>query len=223
MREVTQESFAAAQAGSAVVVDVREPGEYVAGHVPGAVLMPMGQLPTRLSEIPKGLPVYVICASGNRSYVHDELPDPGRVRRLLGGRWHVRLVPGRATAGDRSCRHRRCRVTHPRHHTPDLTPEPARGPFLMVTIVPIDTPTLGDRSYLAHDGQVALVVDPQRDIDRVLALAAGGGGADHARLRDPHPQRLRHRRAGAGAGDRRGVPRQRRRPGGLRAGPGARR
>jgi hypothetical protein len=39
----------------------------------------------------------------------------------------------------------------------------------MVTIVPIDTPTLGDRSYLAHDGEVALVVDPQRDIDRVLA------------------------------------------------------
>jgi len=45
----------------------------------------------------------------------------------------------------------------------------------MVTIVPIDTPTLGDRSYLAHDGQAALVVDPQRDIDRVLTLAAETG------------------------------------------------
>jgi hydroxyacylglutathione hydrolase len=45
----------------------------------------------------------------------------------------------------------------------------------MVTIVPIDTPTLGDRSYLAHDGQVALVVDPQRDIDRVLELADEAG------------------------------------------------
>ena len=39
-----------------------------------------------------------------------------------------------------------------------------------LTIVPIETPTLGDRSYLVHDGQVAFVVDPQRDIDRVLAL-----------------------------------------------------
>jgi hydroxyacylglutathione hydrolase len=39
-----------------------------------------------------------------------------------------------------------------------------------LTIVPIETPTLGDRSYLAHDGEVAFVVDPQRDIDRVLAL-----------------------------------------------------
>ena len=38
------------------------------------------------------------------------------------------------------------------------------------TVVPVETPTLGDRSYLVHDGQVAFVVDPQRDIDRVLAL-----------------------------------------------------
>ena len=39
-----------------------------------------------------------------------------------------------------------------------------------LTIVNIDTPTLGDRSYLVHDGEVAFVVDPQRDIDRVLTL-----------------------------------------------------
>jgi glyoxylase-like metal-dependent hydrolase (beta-lactamase superfamily II)/rhodanese-related sulfurtransferase len=44
-----------------------------------------------------------------------------------------------------------------------------------VEVVAIDTPALGDRSYLAHDGQVALVVDPQRDIDRVLDLAAARG------------------------------------------------
>ena len=42
-------------------------------------------------------------------------------------------------------------------------------------VVAIDTPTLGDRSYLVHDGTVALVVDPQRDIDRVLGLAAARG------------------------------------------------
>lgn len=39
-----------------------------------------------------------------------------------------------------------------------------------LTVVPIETPTLGDRSYLVHDGEVAFVVDPQRDIDRVLSL-----------------------------------------------------
>ena len=42
----------------------------------------------------------------------------------------------------------------------------------MVEVLPIDTPTLGDRSYLVHDGDVALVIDPQRDTDRVTALAA---------------------------------------------------
>ena len=44
-----------------------------------------------------------------------------------------------------------------------------------VEVVALDTPALGDRSYLAHDGEVALVIDPQRDIDRVLALAAARG------------------------------------------------
>lgn len=44
-----------------------------------------------------------------------------------------------------------------------------------VEVVAVDTPALGDRSYLAHDGEVAVVVDPQRDIDRVLALAAARG------------------------------------------------
>jgi hydroxyacylglutathione hydrolase len=41
---------------------------------------------------------------------------------------------------------------------------------MAVTVVPMETPTLGDRSYLVHDGEVAFAVDPQRDIDRVLAL-----------------------------------------------------
>ncbi|MDR7255172.1 glyoxylase-like metal-dependent hydrolase (beta-lactamase superfamily II)/rhodanese-related sulfurtransferase [Nocardioides sp. BE266] len=49
-----------------------------------------------------------------------------------------------------------------------------------LTIIPIGTPTLGDRSYLVHDGDVAFVVDPQRDIDRVLTLL------------DKHAVRLTH-------------------------------
>ncbi len=39
-----------------------------------------------------------------------------------------------------------------------------------LTIVSIETPSLGDRSYLVHDGQVAFVVDPQRDLDRITDL-----------------------------------------------------
>lgn len=41
----------------------------------------------------------------------------------------------------------------------------------MTEVVTIETPELGDRSYLIHDGEVAVVVDPQRDIDRVLQAA----------------------------------------------------
>ena len=67
MHEVPLAAFAAAHSDGAIVVDVREPGEYVGGHVPGATLVPMGQLPARLSELPKDRPIYVICASGNRS------------------------------------------------------------------------------------------------------------------------------------------------------------
>jgi glyoxylase-like metal-dependent hydrolase (beta-lactamase superfamily II)/rhodanese-related sulfurtransferase len=42
----------------------------------------------------------------------------------------------------------------------------------MVHVEVIATEELGDRSYLAHDGRVAVVVDPQRDIDRMEAALA---------------------------------------------------
>jgi rhodanese-related sulfurtransferase len=65
--EIDIDQLAGAVRGGAAIVDVREPGEYLAGHVPGAVLIPMGQLPGRVAELDRGAPVYVVCASGNRS------------------------------------------------------------------------------------------------------------------------------------------------------------
>ena len=47
----------------------------------------------------------------------------------------------------------------------------------MIDVHTIATTGLGDRSYLAHEGRVALVIDPQRDIDRVLALAEESSGS----------------------------------------------
>ena len=44
-----------------------------------------------------------------------------------------------------------------------------------LSIVTIETPTLGDRSYVVHDGTTACVIDPQRDIDRVLDLLTEHG------------------------------------------------
>jgi len=45
----------------------------------------------------------------------------------------------------------------------------------MIEITAIDTRSLGDRAYLVTDGSVALVIDPQRDFDRVTELAAARG------------------------------------------------
>ena len=41
----------------------------------------------------------------------------------------------------------------------------------MHEVVTIETPGLGDRSYLMHDGRAAVVIDPQRDIGRMLQAA----------------------------------------------------
>lgn len=65
--EIDLREFAAAHAGGAFVLDVREADEYVAGHVPGAKQLPLAHLHRRLGELPKAEPVYVVCASGNRS------------------------------------------------------------------------------------------------------------------------------------------------------------
>ena len=53
----------------ALVLDVRETGEWGAGHIQGARHITLGQLATRLSEIEKfkERPIIVCCASGNRS------------------------------------------------------------------------------------------------------------------------------------------------------------
>ncbi|MBL0885958.1 rhodanese-like domain-containing protein [Myceligenerans indicum] len=67
MAEVSIDEFAAARADGAFVVDVREPSEYVQGHVPGAELVPLGELARLVRTFPGSGPVYAICASGNRS------------------------------------------------------------------------------------------------------------------------------------------------------------
>ncbi|WP_149182540.1 rhodanese-like domain-containing protein [Streptomyces sp. TRM49041] len=80
-REVDLKTFAAAWAAGALVLDVREPAEYRAGHVPGARLTPLSA-PATLADpalrLPTDRPVYVICASGNRSrWAADQLTALG--------------------------------------------------------------------------------------------------------------------------------------------------
>lgn len=52
------------------LLDVREPDEWAAGHAPGAVHIPLGELPARVGELnalPDDKPLYVVCRSGGRS------------------------------------------------------------------------------------------------------------------------------------------------------------
>ncbi|WP_240550143.1 rhodanese-like domain-containing protein [Candidatus Roseilinea sp. NK_OTU-006] len=60
---------AALRDAGAFMLDVREPFEYAEYHMPGAVLIPLGELTGRLNEVPKDRPVVVVCRSGNRSQV----------------------------------------------------------------------------------------------------------------------------------------------------------
>ncbi|MGF7032261.1 rhodanese-related sulfurtransferase/TusA-related sulfurtransferase [Paenibacillus mucilaginosus] len=55
-------------AGDALtVLDVRESAEYLFGHIPGAVSIPLGELRARIGELDGEMPVYVVCRTGSRS------------------------------------------------------------------------------------------------------------------------------------------------------------
>ncbi len=66
MNSVPELSVAEVPAAAAIL-DVRELDEWAAGHIPGATHIPLGDLPTRLAEIPASGSLYVICRSGKRS------------------------------------------------------------------------------------------------------------------------------------------------------------
>jgi rhodanese-related sulfurtransferase len=73
MREIDIDQLDNRLQQGATLVDVREAGEYAQAHVPAARLIPMGQVPAQLGVLDRGRPVYVICATGNRSAVTCEL------------------------------------------------------------------------------------------------------------------------------------------------------
>lgn len=51
----------------ATVVDVREPDEWELGTLPGALLIPQGEIVARIDEVPRDRPVLCVCRSGARS------------------------------------------------------------------------------------------------------------------------------------------------------------
>src|SRR5216684_4316175 len=77
------------RAGAVIVLDVRPADEYAAGHVPGAVSIPVGELKRRLREIPKGREIVACCRGPYCVYSYDAVeilrPRGFPARRLEGG------------------------------------------------------------------------------------------------------------------------------------------
>jgi phage shock protein E len=96
--EISVEEAAAKREAGAFVLDVRQPDEWNAVHIPGATLIPLDQLPARVNEVPKDKEVVVVCRSGNRSQAgRDILKSAGfsHVTSMSGGmnQWSAAGLP----------------------------------------------------------------------------------------------------------------------------------
>jgi rhodanese-related sulfurtransferase len=65
--EITAAQAAQMQSEGSFILDVRQPDEWVEGHIEGAILIPLDVLEYRFNEIPKDSEIVVVCRSGNRS------------------------------------------------------------------------------------------------------------------------------------------------------------
>jgi rhodanese-related sulfurtransferase len=74
----------------ALIVDVRSPGEFSAGHIKGAVNIPVNTLASHLPKVPKTKPIITCCASGMRSASAKQiLMNSGFENVYNGGPWTV--------------------------------------------------------------------------------------------------------------------------------------
>ena len=87
--------------GDLVLVDVRPEEEFDAGHIDGAVSIPIDELAERLGELPEGADVVAYCRGPFCAYAHEavrRLRDAGRSARLLEGGWpEWKLAQGKST------------------------------------------------------------------------------------------------------------------------------
>ena len=96
--EISVAQAAAKRDAGAFVLDVRQPDEWNAVHIPGATLIPLDKLEARLNEVPKDKEVVVVCRSGNRSQAgRDILKNAGftQVTSMSGGmnQWSAAGLP----------------------------------------------------------------------------------------------------------------------------------
>jgi rhodanese-related sulfurtransferase len=86
--EISVSEAVAKQQEGAFILDVREPSEWNDAHIGGATLIPLGELKSRVNELPRDQEIVVVCRSGNRSaQARDLLLNAGftQVTSMAGG------------------------------------------------------------------------------------------------------------------------------------------
>ena len=86
--EISVAEAAAKRSAGAFILDVREPSEWTESHVAGATLIPLGELASRVNEVPRDKEVVVMCRTGHRSAQgRDILKSAGftKVTSMAGG------------------------------------------------------------------------------------------------------------------------------------------
>jgi len=84
----TSVNYAELVKNGAQIIDVRTPGEYQGGHIPGSKNIPLQVLSSKLGSIPKNQPIITCCASGMRSAsAKSLLTQNGFTQVYNGGGW----------------------------------------------------------------------------------------------------------------------------------------
>jgi rhodanese-related sulfurtransferase len=91
------------------VVDIRQPAEYEDGHIPGAINVPMGELPSRVDDLEWGDDIVVACPIGQSSVQaarligsYEAVENANDVRSMSGGyeEWDYELEADEADADE---------------------------------------------------------------------------------------------------------------------------
>ena len=97
--EEARQILAGTPADEVTILDVRQPGEYAEGHIPGARLIPLAQLSDRLEEIPKDSTTLVYCAIGGRSRVAAQMLSGKGFSEILNLTGGIKAWNGEAAVG----------------------------------------------------------------------------------------------------------------------------
>ena len=83
LTEITIEELASMDLKDICLIDVREEYEFIEMRVPGAELLPLGEVPENLEKFPMDEPVYLICATGNRSRVAGDYLIDNKINAVI--------------------------------------------------------------------------------------------------------------------------------------------